>query len=238
MQIMSCDIDIDKIEKWMDSPEGQESIKKFWEERDRDENVMKRFFERVKAMSVKEQDKWMGAIISKYESKPYKDRWYNRGIFPPMSLYYYISAFMYEYGKVVGYTDDGEEIYQYNHWCMDCKYGQGQCHYNFVYSVDETPTNTYVGSDKYWENIFETETNRDKGLHNAFAELHDRLVNQVIAFCKEHNLEVDEFTIGADGILGSKDVGEWTSATDSYMSMYVRSEDGGIDREKPFLYRI
>lgn len=231
-------MDYDKLTQLINSPEGQQRAKEFFEKLDRENKVKEKFFERIKNMTPDEQDKWMNAIISKYDSKQYQNRWYKQGIIPPQTLYYYIAEFMGRYGKVVGETKYGEPIYQYNHWRMDYMYGQGECVYNFEYSAEDAITNTYVGSDKYWENIFETETNRDKGLHNAFAELHDRLVNQVIAFCKEHNLEVDEFTLGANGILGSKEDGEWTPATDSYMCMYVRSEDGGIDREKPFLYRI
>lgn len=101
----------------------------------------------------------------------------------------------------------------------------------------------FVGTRDYWEGVFEFETNRDTKLHEAFSELHTRLVNEVIQFCKEHDLEVDEFSLSADGLLGSKKFGEWCPWTDSYMEMRVpkKDEDGMwyVDREgKPFLHEI
>lgn len=101
----------------------------------------------------------------------------------------------------------------------------------------------FLGSRKYWEGVFENETNRDPKLHEAFSDLHDKMVNDVIKFCKEHNLDVDELHLNIDGIQGSRDWGEWTCSTDSSMSMYVweRDKDGvlaHINREKPFLYEI
>ena len=90
----------------------------------------------------------------------------------------------------------------------------------------------FVGSRKYWEYVFESETNRDPELHSAFGELHLKIVNEVIQFCKEHNLDVDKFSIMADGLLNSRDFGEWGPATDSSMAMWKE------DRDKPFLYEI
>lgn len=103
----------------------------------------------------------------------------------------------------------------------------------------------FVGSREYWEGIFEGETNRDPELHRAFGRLHEKIVNEVIAFCKEHRLEVDEFCVRADGLRGSRDHGEWGPCTDSAMSMHVikKKRSGGrtylaVDREKPFLYQM
>jgi len=109
---------------------------------------------------------------------------------------------------------------------------------------DGDPKN-FVGSREYWENVFSCETNRDPELHKAFGELHEKIVNDVIAFCKEHRLEVDEFCVRADGLRGSRDFGKWCPCTDSSMSMHVlKKVDGGrkdhmvVDRESPFLYEI
>ena len=104
---------------------------------------------------------------------------------------------------------------------------------------DNKPKN-WVGSREYWEFIFESEKNRNPELHKAFGELHKKIVDEVIQFCKKYNLEVQEFHVGADGIRDSRDFGEWTCFTDSSMSMYTNKvyEDGCeyIDRETPFLY--
>lgn len=100
----------------------------------------------------------------------------------------------------------------------------------------------YVGSREYWANIFMSEKNRDTELHAAFAKLHNRLVDEVIRFCKEHDLNVDEFTLHANGILGSKQEGKWTCHTDSSMEMIDMVHDENFemdlpDRENPFLFR-
>ena len=101
---------------------------------------------------------------------------------------------------------------------------------------DDKPEH-WVGSREYWQSIFEYEKNRDQKLHEAFDKLHHQIVNLVVAFVKEHDLNVDEFDVHADGLLGSKPFGEWTCATDSSMSM-DSVEDGIIDRQHPFLYQI
>lgn len=107
---------------------------------------------------------------------------------------------------------------------------------------DGKPEN-WVGSKDYWESIFQTETNRNPELHEAFSELHHKIVNMVIQFCEEHGLEdVDEFYVGADGLSGSYGYHKWTCFTDSSMSLINCNVDehGWItpDRENPFLHEI
>lgn len=97
----------------------------------------------------------------------------------------------------------------------------------------------YVGTKDYWRGVFSLEKNRDPELHEAFSRLHEEIVDKVVAFCKEHDLDVDEFSVRADGILSSKKHGCWTFATDSSMALYSMKEDGKyVDRENPFLYEI
>ena len=109
---------------------------------------------------------------------------------------------------------------------------------------DENDTSTWVGSREYWESIFESESNRDPELHEAFSELHTKIVNMVIQFCEEHNLpNVDEFYVGADGLSGSYGAHEWLSFTDSSMSLIKLKKDEKTgwdlpDRDNPFLYQI
>lgn len=236
---MSEVCDYERIRKWMDSPEGQEALERESEKIARAERVKKNFAKRIKAMPMAEQDKWVRRVIAKYASDGYKNRWYDRGIFPPEDLFYYIGDFIVWNGVKVGETKDGEPIFQYNHWRMDCKCGQGQTHYNFEY-MEDIPDGygRYTNSDRYWESVFFSETNRDKNLHNAFAKLHDRLVNEIVAFCKEHDIDVVDVMLNVNNVLGSKEAGEWTPATDSCMKMFKYDEDGDIDYDEPFLYRI
>lgn len=52
--------------------------------------------------------------------------------------------------------------------------------------------------------------------------LHTKLVNEVISFCKKHNIDASEFTLGADCLEDSIKFGEWTPATDSTFCLYKR----------------
>lgn len=51
-----------------------------------------------------------------------------------------------------------------------------------------------------------------------FRDLHKSLVNQVIAFCKENNIVIDEFHMAADDLSDSIKFGSWQSCTDSCLS--------------------
>lgn len=119
----------------------------------------------------------------------------------------------------------------------------------YLPKYDDAHPETWVGSRDYYEAVFETETNRDPELHNAFSKLHEDIVNMVIRFCKEHNItDVDEFHVGADGLRESIPYGEWCPCTDSSMSVVkmIENPDSASkkhfpeipDRENPFLYEI
>ena len=105
------------------------------------------------------------------------------------------------------------------------------------------PGGEFKGTREYWEGVFQLEDNRDPKLHEAFSELHKKIVDEVIMFCKEHDLNVDAVGIDIDGILPSKKFGEWTCATDSSMSMYeIKYGEEGLSyvdyKGKPLLYEI
>lgn len=53
-----------------------------------------------------------------------------------------------------------------------------------------------------------------------FYNLHTLLVNQIIRFCKEHNLNVSDFYLSADGVEASIKYGKWTPFTDSSFGIY------------------
>ena len=102
----------------------------------------------------------------------------------------------------------------------------------------------FVGTRDYWEGIFDGETNRDPKLHEAFGKLHEHIVEEVLQFCKEHNLtNAFAFYVGADGITHDIKDCKWSCFTDSYMSLYngTRMEDHPniiIREEDPFLHEI
>lgn len=60
---------------------------------------------------------------------------------------------------------------------------------------------------------------QDDLVNQKFRVLHKQIVNAVIQFCKENNIEVDEFNIYADGVRESIPFGKWTPATDSSFRM-------------------
>lgn len=56
---------------------------------------------------------------------------------------------------------------------------------------------------------------QDEELTMKFRKLHESLVNQVISFCKENNIVIDEFRLFADELPESIKYGSWQSCTDS-----------------------
>lgn len=56
-------------------------------------------------------------------------------------------------------------------------------------------------------------------LEKKWYELHIEIVNKLIAFCKENNLnDITDIELGIDGVNFSINCGEWTAATDSYLT--------------------
>lgn len=98
-------------------------------------------------------------------------------------------------------------------------------------------TGPFVGTRQYWEGVFASETNRNPALHLAWRKLHDHLVQEVIDFCREHDIKnVDEVHFHADGLQESIQKGRWEPWTDSSMSLVVTGPDGWPDRRRPFLF--
>ena len=56
---------------------------------------------------------------------------------------------------------------------------------------------------------------QDENLNKAFRELHAKLVNEIIDFCKEWHISIDEFHLSADEFEGSIKFGSWEACTDS-----------------------
>jgi L-rhamnose mutarotase len=60
---------------------------------------------------------------------------------------------------------------------------------------------------------------QDDTLNQKFRELHKKIVDEIISFCKENNIVVDEIHLNADGVSGSIPYGEWQACTDSYFGL-------------------
>ena len=66
---------------------------------------------------------------------------------------------------------------------------------------------------------------QDDKITKAFRNLHHKLVDEIIKFCKKYNVEIDDFHLNADGVLGSIPYGQWESCTDSALTFIKYSDD-------------
>lgn len=71
---------------------------------------------------------------------------------------------------------------------------------------------------------------QDAEITKKFKELHVKIVNEVISFCKDNGIIVDEFYLHADGLDESIKLGSWQPATDSQFEL-VRDTEGNEDKE-------
>jgi hypothetical protein len=78
------------------------------------------------------------------------------------------------------------------------------------------PGSLRIIGDNDTEQTIETQIPQEK-----VTELHNLLVNTAVKFLKDNNLiQIDELSLGADGLMTSVGFGEWTPATDSSLSLY------------------
>ena len=66
---------------------------------------------------------------------------------------------------------------------------------------------------------------QDDVINKEFRELHKIIIDQIIQFCKKHNIEINEIHLNADGVAGSIPYGEWQACTDSYFGLDKFTED-------------
>ena len=81
---------------------------------------------------------------------------------------------------------------------------------------------------------------QDIDVTDDFRKLHKDIVNQVIKFCRDHDIEIDNFYLSADGVRSSIPYERWQACTDSSFSMYKFDEDHpSMNSEpEPFLWSI
>lgn len=56
---------------------------------------------------------------------------------------------------------------------------------------------------------------QEENLNKAFRELHTKLLNEIIDFCKEWHISIDEIHLNADSLEESIKAGTWQACTDS-----------------------
>ena len=78
---------------------------------------------------------------------------------------------------------------------------------------------------------------QDDELNKKFRDLHHTLVNLVISFCKENDIDIDEASLSIDGISASIPYGQWEACTDSSLIFNKETTHRGEEQE-PFMYSI
>lgn len=73
---------------------------------------------------------------------------------------------------------------------------------------------------------------QDDLINQKFGVLHKQIVNAIIQFCKENNIDIDEFYLKADGVSTSIPYGEWQPCTDSALTFY------NDNKKEPFIYSM
>lgn len=91
---------LEKLLKWMDSPEGQ---KKMEEERKKMQfikNLTNKWIEKFHNLSTEKRSEIIGKIIAKYESDKYRDKeMFKMHYEPRCTLYWYLDDYAEKYGE-------------------------------------------------------------------------------------------------------------------------------------------
>lgn len=114
-------------------------------------------------------------------------------------------------GEVCGKTV--EEI-TYDKW-KDGNY------YAFIrFAKDDTEKEPETKSE---EKKYSWQICQDEDINYAFVNLHHEIVDKIVKFCKDYNVEIDEVEFGVDNVSGSVPYGQWQCVTDSWMNMYNKT---------------
>ena len=79
------------------------------------------------------------------------------------------------------------------------------------------------------ERKYTTHECQDEDINRKFRDLHLKVVNEIISFCKKNNFTVDELFLHADGLAESIKNGEWHPYTDSQFELLNEIE--GRDKQ-------
>lgn len=95
-----------------DNKKFDKLIDKFCEKLKWEREVELRYVEKYRNLPVKERLEIFEKIRSKYSSKKYRDREYNKcNCEPREDLYYLLSLYAEKYGEIVDYDCESEEYY-------------------------------------------------------------------------------------------------------------------------------
>lgn len=84
------------------------------------------------------------------------------------------------------------------------------------------------------EEKYPYQISQDPDLKKRFDGLHKDIMENVIEFCRDNGIEIDEFFIQADGMKESIRAGRWSPVTDSVCAMEIDRETANMEG-KPFL---
>jgi len=122
---------LNNIDNPFDSPAFLEYLEKINRKAAIEKDQLKRFHQKYKDKHIKLSE-FIEAVIKKYDSDKYKDRWYNRGFEPPETLKHFLFKYAKEYGRALTPEEDTihanmftAEIYYYAGYYFNLMLGQG-----------------------------------------------------------------------------------------------------------------
>ena len=88
-----------KLKERMESPEGQEAMRKWAEKIKADQDRLDKRIDRFHLIYKDRLDEVMVTLMDKYESKAYRDKEYKLGYEPREKLYWFMFEYARKYGK-------------------------------------------------------------------------------------------------------------------------------------------
>lgn len=92
-------INFDKLSSFLDSPEGEEFTRKYFEKIAKGELILQSQLERFHKNYANRFEEIILKLKNKYNSKEYVLKWHNRGYEPPENLYYFLFSYAKKYGR-------------------------------------------------------------------------------------------------------------------------------------------
>ena len=102
-------MDIEKINEFFDSPEGQKSFEKFAEKLKREQEHKDRWIDRMWERIQSDTDGSIDRMLRWYNSDPYRDREYNKGYQPREELLWVLFGVAEAHGEEC--TDEEVDLY-------------------------------------------------------------------------------------------------------------------------------